>query len=137
MTTYTVFSKATGSIAYSYGADAAIEWSDFPFTLFDHIAQPPATAPVIHRYAGRTELTHEEFRELFTAEEQWSIDAFEAGFEVMVLNAETKNRIRSGLKSYYAATFVDLANNKVQLVLGVFAGLGLIAPARILEILNG
>lgn len=140
MTTYRVTSKETGEAVYSYTADTMVEWEAFPYAQFDHTAIPDAPPEPVrppHVYGGRTELTHEEFRNLFKPEEQWVIDAFEAQFEQMPIETDVKNRIRTGLKSYYAATFVDLKNPKVELVLGVFAGLHLISVDRIQEILNG
>jgi hypothetical protein len=139
--TYEVRLKTQPDVVITtYTSATPVEWAAYPFTLYAHdekIEPPVAPIPLARKYLGRRELTHEEFRELFAAEEQWDIDAFEAGFEQMALDPETKNRIRSGLKSYYAATFVELDNPKVALVLGVFAGLQLIAVYRIEEILYG
>ncbi len=140
MPSYDIINKATGLVAYTYTSDAPVAWSSYPFAVFDHVEQsaPTPSTPIVRKYGGRTELTHEEFRELFKADEQWRIDAFEAGLEDDTsLPDELKNQIRSGLKSYYAATFVDLKNPKVLALLSVFAGMGLIDAARITEILSG
>lgn len=138
MPSYDIISKATGLVAYSYTSDAPVEWYDYPLALFDHVEQTAPDPDIVRMYGGRAELTHEEFRELFKAVEQWRIDAFESGFEDNTsLPDELKNQIRSGLKSYYAATFVDLKNPKVLALLSVFAGMGLIEAARITEILSG
>lgn len=144
MKLYAVLDKQSGAEMYQYRSEAPVEWADWPFDRYMHsevvpFARPPRTTPV---YLGRRQITHKELRDLFTVEEQWDIDKFEASFESLYPEStpgdiEIKNRIRTGLKSYYAATFVDLDNDEVGLLLGVFVGLQLIAVNRIEEILNG
>lgn len=143
MKTFIVTPKAGGPAVYQYGAEAPLDMADFPFSDFDHTEQVEAPEPPAQKYGGRRIISHEELRELFYPEEQWAIDAFEVGFEATYpvepeYQKVIKNRIRSGLKSYYAAQVVDLDNPKVEMLLGIFAGLQLIyPPSRITEILNG
>lgn len=44
---YAVINDFTGEEAYRYEADAPIEWVDYPFDSFSHIAQPAPDAPPV------------------------------------------------------------------------------------------
>lgn len=140
MNTYDVINKATGEKVYEYRAAVPAELGEWTFDLFDHVlvatdasaALPP---PV---YGGRRQLTHLEFRALFTRAEVEAIDAFEVSFETDArLSTEQKAEIRTNFKEFALATFVDLDDPKYVPGLKGYEALGLLAAGRTGEILRG
>jgi hypothetical protein len=83
-------------------------------------------------------LTKLEFRELFTAEEQYALDEFEATYEVSPsLDAETRAVIRTGYKNFENAG--DIArpfDDRVLAMLNLFVILGLLTDDRRTEIVS-
>jgi hypothetical protein len=47
MTTYNVINKTTKAVMYSYTADSPIEWADYPFSMYDHVAVPDPVIPPV------------------------------------------------------------------------------------------
>lgn len=50
MTVFRVIEKATAAEVWRYGADAAVEWPEYPFVAFDHVedvAPPPPPPPPV------------------------------------------------------------------------------------------
>lgn len=95
--------------------------------------EPPAPTPVIP-----TDLTHLEFRRLFTLAEQELCDELEATFESnAMLDAAMKRTLRTGYKNFYAASKVDLTDPAIPPVLGLYVALGMIGAARPAQILMG
>lgn len=139
MTTFNIIRISDGERITGYTASSVITDGPYPLTEYNHVALPSENLPASDSvFGGRRDLTHGEFRLLFAEEEQWGMDEFEITFEQHpYLSDSDKRRIRTGYKSYYAGTFVSLDDPRVEMLLGVFAGLQLIAIHRIGEILNG
>ena len=134
MKTFEVVDKSSGLTVFTYNDEQPVEWDGYPFSSFDHnevIVPPPPPL-----FGARRQLTKGEFRKLFSADELEAIDEFEINFEQMSLPVDVKRRIRTGLKDYYAAGYVDLSDDRVAMLLGVFAALGLIEATRIPEIVD-
>lgn len=138
MPTYQVIKKDTTQVLYQYDADTAQEWHDFPFSVFDHV---PVVQPIVAAnkvYHGRTNLTHLEFRSLFTETEIRAIDAFQSKFETFsYLTDAQKDQIRTDIKEFDLATFVDLNNPKYRPGLNMYVQLGILTPNRVDEVMNG
>lgn len=142
MRNYHVTRKSDGLGVYAYTSDQASFLDVYPLAQYAHIQESLPTSETgdsgsLQIYGGRSQLTHEEFRNLFTDAERWGIDRFEAQYESGPLPEDVKDRIRSGYKSYYAASFINLGDQKVVLLIGVFVGLQLISVERMWEIMNG
>lgn len=128
MTTYAVISLATGSEAFRYNADHAIEWSGFEYARFDHIIvpdvalDPPPAAPA-QDWSGL------EFQRRFTVPERLAARAAEvtdpvlADFWGLLRSVVPPERVRS-----------DDAD--VQVGLGYMVQTGLLSAARRDEILG-
>ncbi|MBK9440726.1 MAG: hypothetical protein IPN53_05165 [Comamonadaceae bacterium] len=113
--------EQTGAEGIGYG------YADGVFT------EPPPPAPVIP-----ADLTHLEFRRLFTSTEQEFCDELEATFESnALLSAAQKRTLRTGYKNFYAASKVDLADPAIPPVLGLYVALGILDAARPAQILMG
>lgn len=140
MNLYTVTRKSDGVKVYEYSADSKSVWDQFPesdydYALIENAPIAPGTPP---KYNGKRDLSHLEFRSLFTQEEIEGIDEFQATFETQaIFDRSTKNRIRTAYITYSTAEFVNLDDPSTALGLGVYAAIGLIAPQRISEVLNG
>jgi len=94
---------------------------------------PPAPAQVIP-----TNLTHLEFRRLFTTTEQELCDELEATFESnAMLDAAQKRTLRTGYKNFYAASKVDLTDPAIPPMLGLYVAIGLLSTERQAQILQG
>lgn len=139
MTTYSITKKSDGSKVYQFDADLKIIWDQFQESDYDYaIVPPPGDASAPPFFNGRRELTHLEFRSLFTQDEIEDIDEFQASFESGVMfDRVTKKRIRTAYITYSTSSFVDLDDPSTALGLGVYATIGLLAPQRISEVLNG
>lgn len=76
MKTFKVTEKATGDIKFQYDSEAAIEWNEYPFSLYDHTefpyvepGSPPAPVP------SSTPLTKLQFLRRFTQNERIAMRA--------------------------------------------------------------
>ena len=45
MNTWQITERATGTVVYAYTADAAVEWAEYPFALFNHNLVVPVEQP--------------------------------------------------------------------------------------------
>lgn len=45
MSTWQITERATGTVVYAYTADAAVDWPDYPFALFNHNLVVPVETP--------------------------------------------------------------------------------------------
>lgn len=69
MSTWQITERATGTVVYAYTADAAVDWPDYPFALFNHNLVVPVEQPDPSR-----RLTKLQFRNRFTAAEKRAIE---------------------------------------------------------------
>ncbi len=136
MPVYKVISKETGETVYIYKEETRIAWIGMEFVTHDHIDVTNDQPPPIVDWTKR-HLTKLDFRKLFYPYEQEAMDEFEVTFEAMPFPTDIKRRIRTNLKKYREATYIDLDEPDTAMGLGVFAALGIIAPHRIEEIING
>ena len=120
MSNFIVELRATGEIVYAYGADAAVEWPEYPFSEFNHIAEKlvePAPIPRI--------ITKLEYLRRFTTEERVTI--------------RTASKSESVLEDYLAmmelAQDINLDDVDTIAAVNMLALSGLIAPTRAAEIL--
>jgi len=87
---------------------------------------------------GSAPLTKYQFRQLFTYPERIAIDAFNLSFESNAqLTAEQKAAIRTNLADFAASSAVHLSNPQTMAGVQMYEALGLIAPGRAAEIING
>lgn len=88
--------------------------------------------------AGKINLTKLQFRRRFTLPERIAVDAFNASYEGNpMLTDEQKAAIRTNLKDYDEAFDIDLSDEGTIAGVQMYEALGLIAPGRAAEILNG
>lgn len=135
MKTWKITRRTTDDVVHVYTSDSPVDWPDYPFAQFNHIAgavseaAPQATNP-------DRELTKYAWRLLFTDSERQQIDRFNATFEVNPnLTEAQRDGVRSGLEDYKAATLVDKDNPATADVLGLYVMLGVLEPNRPAEIL--
>ena len=87
---------------------------------------------------GTIHLTKLQFRRLFTFPERIAIDQFNATFESNpMLSDEQKALVRTSLNDYNVAEGVYLNDPATDAGVQIYETLGLIAPGRAAEILNG
>jgi hypothetical protein len=87
---------------------------------------------------GKAPLTKYQFRQLFSYTERLAIDAFNTSFESNLgLTEEQKKAIRTNLEDYNASSAVFLENPATIAGVNLYETLGLIAPGRAIEILQG
>lgn len=136
MPTFSVVNKATSQEVYRYAADAAIEWAGMEFATHDHTEQVEQVEQVEQAtvYGGRRTLTKLEFIELFTHDE----------YVGLVTAAKTNDALAAWIKLLEYATpepingySVDLDNETTQMGVYALEALGLLAPGRAAEVLNG
>lgn len=131
MTTWKVEDRATTEVVYAYTSDAAVDWPQYPYAQYNHIA----VAEIPPEPEAR-ELSKREWRLLFTDAERLSIDKFNATFEASpYLTEPQRDAVRSGLEDYKAATIVNKDDPATAQVLGLYVMLGLLDAARPAEIL--
>lgn len=123
---------------YRYNHDATIEMKDFPFATHDHIEQVPVNVDGSIEGSAVRAFDKIDWRRQFTGTEQELIDEFNATFESNpMLTEDQKRKIRTGLEDYKAAPVVRSDDPKVPVMLGLYVALGILAPHRPQEILNG
>lgn len=131
MTTWKVEDRATAEVVYAYTNDVSVEWGQYPYAQYNHIAVvdvPPAPPA--------RELSKREWRLLFTDVERPAIDRFNATFEANPLLTEPqRDAVRSGLEDYKAATVVNKDDPATAQVLGLYVMLGILDASRPAEIL--
>ena len=87
---------------------------------------------------GAVPWTKYQFRQRFTALERMTIDAFNGSFETNAgLTSEQKAAIRTSLKDFETSGAVYRDNPSTVSGVQMYEVLGLIAPGRAAEILNG
>lgn len=140
MPTFNVYRASDRKLVYQFEAETQQTWDSFPIPdyVYEAIAGADTTPTKPTVFNGKRDLSHLEFRSLFTQEEIEGIDEFQATFETQaIFDRPTKNRIRTAYITYSTAEFVNLDDPSTALGLGVYAAIGLIAPQRISEVLNG
>lgn len=138
MTTYRVYPKGSTVLAYEYSADAPVEWNEYPFASFDHVAQPAPPLPAGGMYGGRRKLTKLEWRKLLLASEEEAFDEIRANVETMTLpDGVPRSKVRTYVHRYEEATLMDLDDSDQAAGFGLLVALGKMDPSRIQVILNG
>lgn len=104
MATYQVLRKSDGALVYEYTAAAPIEWVDFPFNDFDHVAVEGPIPPVPTVYGGRRILTRQEFIDLMG----------DAAFKAILSMAKVSIDVEAWVKRFDIAT-VDADGRSINL----------------------
>ena len=108
-------------------------WTGTHWVCAVYVEPAPATPAPTKR-----ELTHLEFRRLFTLPEQEMCDELEVTFESSsVLSVEQKRTLRTGYKDFYAASMVHLDDPAIPPMLGLYVALGYLTSDRPAQILAG
>lgn len=96
-------------------------------------------ASSIEAESGNLPLTKYQFRQRFTFAERVVIDQFNSGAYLTseILTAEQKAGMTTMLEDYRAASEVRLSDPATIAAVQMYEGLGLIAPGRAVEVLNG
>lgn len=128
------------SVSFEYLAPAGVDPAVVMAARAERVAAV-ATAreeALLIAQTGEIPLTKFQFRQRFTYAERVAVDAFNAGFESHAgLTAEQKAAIRTNLADFNASGAVFLSNPATVAGVQLYEALGLIAPGRAAEILNG
>jgi len=126
MSTYAVTRKSDGVEVYRYSNGVPVEWDGMPFADYDHtpVAEPPPPTPV--EPAGRR-MSKLDYLRLFTIEERVAIRT--AG--------KTEPLLEDYLHLLNLADEVNTGDQEVKNALALLESVGLLAPGRGLEVLNG
>ena len=120
MSNFIVERRNTGEVVYAYGADNAVEWPEYPFSLFNHISEKIVEAPPIPRT-----VTKLEYLRRFTSDERVTIRAV----------AKTNAVLEDYLALLELAQDVNLDDADTIGAVTMLEGAGLIATGRAAEIL--
>lgn len=83
-------------------------------------------------------LSHIQFRKLFTAVEEWTMDTFNDTYlENPAIGNEQKAMIRTGLRKYAEASAIDLSDSGVAMLLDLYVMVGILTVERKQEIISG
>ena len=126
MSTYVVTRKADGIEVYRYSNDVPVEWDGMPFAEYDHtpiveLPPPPPVKPVGRR------MSKLDYLRLFTQAERIAI--------------RTAGKSNTVLEDYlHLLDLTDEVNTgdaEVANALAMLEAVGMLAPGRAMEVLNG
>lgn len=117
-------------------AELAIKVFDIPIPDLYMYHWDKAQLNFIPNVDANRVLTKLQFRRRFTDSERVSIDTFNSTYLTSTILTDTQKAIiRSGLEDYNIANDINLDDPGTTTMLNLYASLGLIAPARIQEII--
>ena len=120
MSNFIVERRATGEVVYAYGADNAVEWPDYPFSEFNHIAEKIVEPAPVQRTLSKL-----EYLRRFTTAERVAIRA-----------AASANPVLDDyLKLMELAQEINLDDPDTIAAVGMLEQAGLIAAGRAVEVL--
>ena len=120
MAEYIVTRRATGEVVYSYSADEATDFPEFPFAQYNHILKKPESTPAQQRL-----ITKLEYLRRFTTAERVAIRAAAAANPVL----------EDYLKLMELAQEINLDDADTVAAVQMLEQSGLIASGRATEVL--
>lgn len=133
MPIYAVIRKADQAQVYEYGADAPVEWCDFPFATHEHVPQPEQVPPS----PPSVKITKLAFRNRFTQAEKVAIELTAADNPAAALQQrQFAATLRAQLADQRDAQFIDLGRADTRAGVQQLEALGLLAAGRAAVILD-
>lgn len=124
MSTWSVINRATGILEYAYSSDVAVDWPQYPFAQYNHIAAVEIVSPTPQRRVTKLDFIARlgsDFDTLFAASKT-------------VLDVEKFMKMLDWATPEADGTSIDLDDPRTVGALQAFEAAGLLAAGRAAEV---